>query len=89
MAGGRENPSGQKQGTTNRYETLVKNTPLERILTETDAPWLTPEPLRGKRNEPKNIKIICEKIAEIKGLTFEEINKVTTDNTRKLFFKTN
>ncbi len=71
------------------YEDLIKNTPLERILTETDSPWLTPIPHRGQRNEPKNIKIICEKIAEMKGFTFEEINKTTSDNARKLFFKTN
>jgi len=68
------------------YEELVAATPLNRILTETDSPWLTPEPLRGKLNSPANIKIITEKIAEIKKMPFEEVDKITTENAEKLFF---
>lgn len=68
------------------YEELVFNTPLDRILTETDAPWLTPEPFRKKRNSPANIKIITEKIAEIKKLGFQEVDKITSENAEKLFF---
>lgn len=67
------------------YEEIVKNTPINKILTETDTPWLTPVPFRGTRNEPKNIKIICEKIAEIKGLDFTEMDKITTENAKTLF----
>ncbi|MCL5675645.1 MAG: TatD family hydrolase [Patescibacteria group bacterium] len=67
-------------------QNLVKLTPLDRILTETDAPYLSPEPFRGKRNEPKNVKIIARKIAEIKGIRLEEIEKITTKNALKLFF---
>jgi TatD DNase family protein len=67
------------------YEELVRTTPLDRILTETDAPWLTPVPHRGKRNTPANIKIITQKIAEIKKLSFEEVDKITTENAIRLF----
>jgi TatD DNase family protein len=59
--------------------------PLDRLLIETDCPYLTPHPFRGKRNEPSYVKYIAEKIAELKGLTFEEIAKITTRNGKKLF----
>ncbi len=68
-----------------KYEELVLHTPIDKLLTETDSPWLTPEPFRGKRNEPKNIKIICEKIAEIKKISIEEVNDITTKNAEKIF----
>jgi len=67
------------------YDKVVQNTPLERILLETDSPYLTPVPFRGKRNEPLYVKYVAEKIAEIKGVSFEEVAKVTTENARKLF----
>lgn len=70
---------------TGRSEEVVKNLPLERIILETDAPYLTPVPHRGKRNEPSYVKFVAEKIAEIKGLTIEEVEKVTTSNARRLF----
>jgi TatD DNase family protein len=63
---------------------LAKLVPLDKLLIETDCPFLAPEPFRGKRNEPANVKIVAEKIAEIKGLTFDEISKSTTDNTHRL-----
>ncbi len=64
---------------------LVKLTPLERILVETDSPFLTPEPHRGSRNSPVNVKIVAEKVAEIKGLSFEDVEKITTKNATNLF----
>ena len=59
--------------------------PLDRILLETDAPYLAPTPLRGTRNESANVPLIAAKLAEIKGLTIEEVAEATTRNARKLF----
>ena len=58
---------------------------LEHILIETDSPYLTPEPHRGKRNEPLNVRYVAEKIAYLKGITYERVVKATNDNTKKLF----
>jgi TatD DNase family protein len=66
-------------------QTVVENTPLEFILLETDAPWLTPVPHRGKRNEPAYIPLIAQKIAEIKRISVEEVAEVTTANAVRLF----
>lgn len=63
----------------------ILNIPLERILLETDAPYLAPTPLRGTRNESANIPLIAARLAEIKGVTLEEVARTTTDNARKLF----
>lgn len=64
---------------------LAKLVPLERLLVETDSPFLTPEPSRGARNEPQNVKIVAEKIAEIKGVGFEVIAQATSNNAIRLF----
>lgn len=64
---------------------VAKEVPLDRLLIETDCPYLTPEPYRGKRNEPMYVKYVAEKIAEIKGITFEELSKATNRNTKELF----
>ena len=64
---------------------VVEQIPLDRIVLETDAPYLTPVPFRGKRNESAYIKIIAEKIAEIKGITLEEVATVTTKNAANLW----
>ena len=63
----------------------VKDIPLEDIVLETDSPWLTPVPFRGKRNESAYLRIIAERLADIKGLTMEEVDRVTTDNAKSLF----
>ena len=63
----------------------VKDIPLEDIVLETDSPWLTPVPFRGKRNESAYLRIIAEKLADIKGLSLEEVDRVTTDNAKSLF----
>ncbi|MFC1686476.1 TatD family hydrolase [Patescibacteria group bacterium] len=64
---------------------IIKEISLEKILLETDAPYLTPEPNRGKRNEPAYVKFIAEKIADIKGISVDEVVKVTDQNTKDLF----
>lgn len=64
---------------------LVRNTPLERIVVETDAPFLTPIPYRGSRNEPSYVIIVGEFIAKTKGTSFDEVNKITTQNSKKIF----
>ncbi|MBL7685026.1 MAG: YchF/TatD family DNA exonuclease [Deltaproteobacteria bacterium] len=64
---------------------VVEKTPTEYILIETDSPYLTPEPFRGKRNEPAHVQWVAKKIAEIKKLSFEDVARVTSLNTRRLF----
>ena len=59
--------------------------PLDRILIETDSPYLSPEPLRGRRNDPRNVKYIAEKIANIKGLSKEEVGKIAYENARNIY----
>ncbi|MCL5666234.1 MAG: TatD family hydrolase [Patescibacteria group bacterium] len=70
---------------TGNMEKLVKMAPLDRILLETDCPYLTPAPNRGKRNEPLFVKFTAEKTAEIKNLSVKEIAEITTKNARQLF----
>jgi len=64
---------------------VVRNVPLERILVETDSPYLTPVPHRGKRNEPAYVRYVAEVVARVNGLFLDEAARVTTDNVRKLF----
>lgn len=67
------------------YDEIVKNMPLDKILVETDCPYLTPVPLRGKRNEPSYVKHVAQKIAELRGISLEEVAEITTANAKKLF----
>ena len=60
-------------------------TPLNRILIETDSPYLSPVPMRGKRNDSRNLRFIAEKIAEVKGIPSEELAAITTGNAKTLF----
>lgn len=62
---------------------VVKSVPLSKIVLETDSPYLSPK--RGEVNEPKNIPIICQKIADLKGITFEEAQKITSENARRVY----
>ena len=64
---------------------VVKKLPLDRILIETDAPFLTPHPFRGKRNEPAYVRYVAEKIAEIKNLPLADVARTTTHNAKTLF----
>lgn len=59
--------------------------PLEKILVETDCPFLAPEPHRGKRNEPAYVRLVAEKVASLRGMKTEELASAAADNTRKLF----
>lgn len=63
----------------------VELVPLEKILIETDSPYLTPEPFRGTRNDSSKVKLVASKIAEIKGLTIEEVAKITYENANTIF----
>jgi TatD DNase family protein len=63
---------------------IAKAAPLDRILIETDCPYLTPEPFRGKRNEPSYVKYVAEALANVKGVTPGEIGRTTTENAKKL-----
>ena len=63
----------------------VKQIPLEKILLETDSPYLTPVPFRGKRNDSSLVRYTCEKLAEIKGVSFEEMAQQTFDNAKKVY----
>jgi len=67
------------------YDKVIKKIPLEKILLETDCPYLSPVPHRKERNEPLYLKHIAEKLAEIKGVSFEEVAARTTKNARELF----
>lgn len=69
------------------YKEIIRELPLEKILVETDAPYLAPMPYRGKRNEPLYVRYVAEKIAEIKELDKEKVEKQLFENTLKLFKK--
>ncbi|MFP7699507.1 MAG: TatD family hydrolase [Candidatus Phytoplasma pyri] len=64
---------------------IAKTIPLEKIILETDCPYLTPIPFNKQRNEPANIKIIAEKIAKLRNISLQEVSKQTTKNVKKLF----
>ncbi|MBI5975565.1 TatD family hydrolase [Staphylococcus canis] len=64
---------------------VAKHVPLDRLLVETDAPFLSPHPYRGKRNEPARVTLVAEQIADLKGISYEEVAKQTTLNAERLF----
>lgn len=65
-------------------EEIINLVPNDRILIETDSPYLAPEPVRGTRNTPANVKYIAQKIADVKGLTLGEVEKITFENTKNI-----
>jgi len=67
------------------FHEIVKRLPLESLLVETDAPFLTPVPFRGKRNEPSYVRYTAQKIAEIKKVPFEKVAEMTTENAIKVY----
>ena len=64
---------------------IIKMVPLDKMLIETDSPYLSPEPFRGKRNDSRNVKYIAQKIAEVKQIPLEEVAKATYNNAEKIF----
>ena len=64
---------------------VAASIPLDRIVLETDCPYMSPEPFRGKRNDPGKLYRMAEKLAELRGLTVEEIHTITTENGKKLY----
>ena len=64
---------------------IVKQIPLDYLLLETDSPYLTPEPYRGKINEPANVFFVAERTAQIRGIEVEEIARITTENAKKFY----
>jgi TatD DNase family protein len=64
---------------------VVRKVPLERMLVETDSPFLTPMPHRGKRNEPAFVRIVAERVAKVKGISLEEVAERTSQNVQDLF----
>jgi len=68
-----------------RLRDIIKLAPMDRLLLETDAPFLAPQDFRGKRNEPMHVRYVAEEISRIKGLDFDEVAKITTENAVRLF----
>lgn len=66
---------------------VVEGIPMERILIETDSPYLAPNPNRGKRNDSRNLKYVVEKIAEVKGISSERVAEMSARNAKNLFFE--
>ena len=64
---------------------VVKALPIEKILLETDCPYMCPEPYRGQRNEPRNVVYVADAIARHKNMTIEEVAEITTNNAKRLF----
>lgn len=64
---------------------VVSNLPIEKILLETDCPYLSPDPHRGKRNEPAYIVYTADRISKLKGVSLEEVARITTENSKRLF----
>ncbi|GAF66531.1 TatD family hydrolase [Alkalihalobacillus trypoxylicola] len=68
-----------------RPKQVAKEIPLDKLLIETDCPYLAPHPYRGKRNEPAYVELVAKEIADLRGMTFEEVAKTTSQNAKKLF----
>ena len=67
-------------------QNTFKNLPLENLMIETDSPFLAPDPMRGKKNEPSYIIYTLNKLASIKNINIKDLDKITTKNFNKLFF---
>lgn len=68
-----------------KQKEVAKEVPLERLLVETDSPYLTPQPHRGKRNEPAFVRLVAEEVANLRGMELETLAKATTANAKRLF----
>lgn len=68
-----------------KYDDIIEAIPIDRLMLETDSPFLTPHPHRGKRNEPANIPLIAQKIADVKAMSIQKVQEITTKNAIKFF----
>ena len=68
-----------------KSESAVSLVPIDRLLIETDSPYLSPEPFRGQRNNPSKVKLVAKRVAEIKGIDVEDVARITYDNANKIF----
>jgi TatD DNase family protein len=68
-----------------QWDDLIRKVPLDKIMIETDTPYMTPEPYRGHRNEPSLVYYVAKHIAEVREMSIEKVAKITTDNAKKLF----
>jgi TatD DNase family protein len=68
-----------------RLADVVRHAPLDRLLVETDCPFLTPHPYRGRRNEPAYVRLVAERIASLREMAFEDLAEATTANAERLF----
>ena len=68
-----------------KVQAVAMSVPLDKLLIETDSPYLTPEPFRGKRNNSAYVRFTAEKIAELRGMTFEEVAKITMENGKRFY----
>lgn len=78
-------PAKKDQDPETMPQRVVERMPLDRMLIETDAPFLTPVPHRGKQNEPTYVEFVAEKVAELRKMEVDEIAKVTTENAKRVF----
>lgn len=70
----------------NNIRETCKEIDINKILIETDSPYLTPHPYRGKKNHPSNVRYVCNEISKIKNINFDSISKITTENFNSIFF---
>jgi TatD DNase family protein len=68
-----------------KIQEVVEKIDLKHFVLETDSPYLTPVPYRGKRNEPSYVEFVAQEVASIKGITVEEVIRVTTENAKKIY----
>ena len=64
---------------------IIDMVPNDKMLIETDSPYLSPEPLRGRRNDPRNVRYTAQKVADVKQISVEEVSEITYNNAKKLF----
>ena len=74
-----------KNASLDALRSVAARVPIDRLLVETDSPYLSPHPFRGARNEPARVALVLERIAALRDLTVEELDRVTSENARKLF----
>lgn len=76
---------GLAPGETVSLSEIAKATPMDRIVTETDSPFLSPIPFRGGRNEPQRVILVGEFLARLKNISFEQFDRISTENTKRIF----